>query len=144
LKSTKSKKQAWLKGLLDSGVKPELMILDEVPIKEWEFWEIHYISLCKSWGFRLTNMTNGGECGSGIAWNKGLTKEMDERVKLYGIRGRWKRGRISQDVRINSYNNYERLKGEKHPMFGKHFSFESKAKMCLTKKARVFKVTKDY
>jgi hypothetical protein len=35
-------------------------IIDEINIGEWSFWEMHYISLFKSWGFDLTNGDNGG------------------------------------------------------------------------------------
>lgn len=35
-------------------------IIDKVPVSEWEFWEKHYISLYKSWGFSLANICNGG------------------------------------------------------------------------------------
>ncbi len=38
-----------------------IAIIDEIPISEWEFWERHYISLFKSWGFRLLNVNGGGE-----------------------------------------------------------------------------------
>ena len=34
--------------------------IDLVPNNEWKFWEKHYISLFKSWGFKLTNKNNGG------------------------------------------------------------------------------------
>ena len=37
-----------------------LEIIDKVNINEWRFWEEHYISLFKSWGFKLTNKNNGG------------------------------------------------------------------------------------
>ena len=30
-------------------------IVDEVPSSEWKFWERHYISLYRSWGFQLDN-----------------------------------------------------------------------------------------
>lgn len=51
----------WIRGILKMGELPILEIIDEVPISEWEFWEIHYISLFKSWGYKLTNMSDGGE-----------------------------------------------------------------------------------
>jgi hypothetical protein len=35
-------------------------VIDEVPTKEWKFWERHYISLYKSWGFDLRNKVLGG------------------------------------------------------------------------------------
>jgi hypothetical protein len=30
-------------------------IIDEISVLEWKFWERHYISLYRSWGFILTN-----------------------------------------------------------------------------------------
>lgn len=51
----------WVKSLLSKGLKPEIEIVDEVNESEWQFWEKHYISLYKSWGFKLTNSTEGGE-----------------------------------------------------------------------------------
>ncbi len=72
--STKSHKKAWINGLLKNNLKPILEIVDEVPNKEWKFWEIHYISLFRSWGFDLVNSTNGGEGveKGNIPWNKGI------------------------------------------------------------------------
>lgn len=55
------RKVNWIKSLLNKGLKPEVEIIDEVNEVEWQFWERHYISLYKSWGFNLTNSTEGGE-----------------------------------------------------------------------------------
>ena len=57
-------KANWIKGLLKENLKPILEIIDEVQKSEWEFWERHYISLYKSWGFDLTNSTMGGDGGT--------------------------------------------------------------------------------
>ena len=38
----------------------KLHTLDLVNKNEWKFWENHYISLFKSWGFILENKNNGG------------------------------------------------------------------------------------
>jgi len=72
--STKSHKKAWINQLLKLNLKPIIEVIDIVSLYEWEFWEQHYISLYKSWGFNLTNLTKGGR---GIIlytqpWNKGL------------------------------------------------------------------------
>lgn len=72
--STKSHKKAWINQLLKLNLKPIIEVVDVVSIYEWEFWEQHYISLYKSWGFNLTNLTKGG---GGVllnvpVWNKGL------------------------------------------------------------------------
>jgi hypothetical protein len=42
------------------GLDISLEVLDEVNMENWRFWETHYISLFKSWGFKLTNQNNGG------------------------------------------------------------------------------------
>jgi hypothetical protein len=41
-------------------IKIYLEVIDEIPTKEWRFWEKYYISLFKSWGFKLENKNNGG------------------------------------------------------------------------------------
>lgn len=53
-------RNSWIKNLLDNNFKPMQFLIDVVPLKEWQFWEKHYISLYKSWGFNLTNHSNGG------------------------------------------------------------------------------------
>jgi len=57
----KTYKVNWIKSLKKINLKPILEILDKVLIEDWQFWEQHYISLYKSWGFKLTNSTNGGD-----------------------------------------------------------------------------------
>ena len=65
-------------------------LLDLVPTKEWKFWEKYYISLFKSWGFKLENKNEGG---GGVTHHnietkkiissihKGLSKPMSENTK---------------------------------------------------------------
>lgn len=50
----------WIRSLLKLDLKPIVIEIDEVLESEWEFWEQHYISLYRSWGFKLTNHTEGG------------------------------------------------------------------------------------
>ena len=70
----KSKKTNWIKSLKKQNLKPDVTIIDSVNKKEWKFWEKHYISLYRSWGFNLKNMTEGGDgVDKGtIPWNKGI------------------------------------------------------------------------
>jgi len=51
----------WIKSLIENNLKPIPVLIDKVPQSEWQFWERHYISLYRSWGFNLTNITDGGE-----------------------------------------------------------------------------------
>ncbi len=57
----------WIKSLKKIGQKPALYIIDEIPDSEWKFWEQYYISLFKTWGFKLTNFTDGGDGANGIS-----------------------------------------------------------------------------
>lgn len=53
----------WLRELKAKGLKPYYVEVDRCE-SDIDFWEMHYISLFKSWGFSLLNMTNGGDGGS--------------------------------------------------------------------------------
>ena len=55
-----TKKSCWIMSLKNKNLLPVMDIIDEVG-DDWIFWEKHYISLYKSWGFRLTNLTDGGD-----------------------------------------------------------------------------------
>ncbi len=50
----------WLKSLQDRGLKPIINLIEEVPDSEWQFWERYWISQYRTWGFDLTNLTDGG------------------------------------------------------------------------------------
>jgi hypothetical protein len=50
----------------------QLIELDVVNIDEWKFWEKHYISLFKSWGFKLENKNKGG---GGPSFHTELSKD---------------------------------------------------------------------
>ncbi len=50
----------WIKSLLLNNIYPKIEILDIVEIDNWEFWEIYWINQCKQWGFKLTNISDGG------------------------------------------------------------------------------------
>ncbi|MFM2394614.1 MAG: hypothetical protein RLZZ546_2596, partial [Bacteroidota bacterium] len=61
MKSKNNKKIAWIRSLLKTNLKPTYEILEICNEKNVNFWEQHYISLFRSWGFDLKNMTNGGD-----------------------------------------------------------------------------------
>lgn len=65
LRHEKSHKNSWILSLKRINLNPIVEILDIVNEEDWEFWEIYWIYQIKSWGFDLTNMTKGGEGGSG-------------------------------------------------------------------------------
>lgn len=77
----KTPKWSWIKSLRDKGFKPTMQVIDIVPNSEWCFWEQHYISLYKSWGFNLTNMTSGGNGGFSVSLES--RRKMSESQKRY-------------------------------------------------------------
>lgn len=60
-KKSRTHTSSWIKSLKSKNKIPIIELLDEVPEPEWIFWEQHYISLFKSWGYNLTNHSIGGE-----------------------------------------------------------------------------------
>lgn len=59
----------WIQSLLKKGLKPIMIIIDEIE-ENWEELEIYWISQFKEWGFNLTNQTLGGEGAYGAGkWN---------------------------------------------------------------------------
>jgi hypothetical protein len=80
-----------------------LEIIDEIPTEEWKFWEKYYISLFKSWGFKLANKNNGGGgCVTHI-----VSKETREKISKYH---KGKSKPFSEEHKINhkrAYNNRE-------------------------------------
>ena len=92
----KNHRHYWILSLLNNNEIPKLEILDCVNHNEWDFWEKHYISLIKSWGFNLTNQTEGGDSGLGM-----LGKKHKEETKR----------------KIGDINSIKQL-GEKNSQFG--------------------------
>lgn len=56
----------WFKKQLEEGNQPQIISLARVPFKEWEYWERYFIRFYKALGYRLTNLTNGGDYGGSI------------------------------------------------------------------------------
>ena len=52
-----SHKSNWIRKVKDINIE----IVDVCDESNYSFWEQHYISLYRSWGFNLLNMTIGGE-----------------------------------------------------------------------------------
>ena len=64
----------WINSLIDKGLKPVIEVLEECTVEDVDDNEILYISLLKSWGFRLTNSESGG--------NRQKTMSIESRKKM--------------------------------------------------------------
>jgi len=123
-----SYKDKWLRKLKNQGLKPTLEILDEVPHDEWVFWEKHWISLCKSWGLKLTNGNSGGIGGgaSGYKWSEESKLKLSESKK-----GKapvwWNPGQIRTEE--HKENLSKANKGRISPNKNKTYTEEHKSKL---------------
>ena len=84
LSRERSYKNSWIISLKKQNLKPIIEVLDIVEDNNWEFWEQFYIGLFKSWGFKLTNMTKGGEGSPGGKGCLGYkhTEEAKKRISI--------------------------------------------------------------
>lgn len=79
----KTYRDAWIKSVIKKGKLPVIETIDVVSGGEWKFWEQHYISLYKSWGFKLTNISHGGEGALGVK------RSDEEKKRLSDIKRQW-------------------------------------------------------
>ena len=117
LKKEKSYKNSWIKSLKNKNLKPIIEELDLVEENNWEFWEQFYINLFKSWGFKLTNMTKGGEGSSGGRGCLGYkhTEEAKKRISIANSKPKSKewiqnaaKGKYKPISQYDLQNNYIR------------------------------------
>lgn len=109
-------------------------VIDEVPTSEWRFWERHYISLYKSWGFKLYNKKTYGGNGADI---------MSEETKIKlskSISKAKKENPITNETRNKmSIKKKGRFLSEetKKKMSGKIMSDETKTKISNSNKGKI-------
>ena len=60
----------WIESLKKNKLKPIMTVIDETE-NDWQELEKYWIEQLKQWGFKLCNLTNGGDGSSGIPahWN---------------------------------------------------------------------------
>ena len=114
--------------MLKLGLRPSLELLREVPVEEWEYWERTFIHWYRVLGWRVVNVTDGGE---------GLTNPSDEtRAKCaLGRKGKGHtpearaaigaafRGKHLSDehrAKISAYRQREKASGKKRKLSVAH------------------------
>lgn len=77
----------WIISLLNIGLKPLILEIDSIICednsKEWIIFEQYWISQFKTWGFNLTNLTDGGDGNQNQIFSEETLKKKSE--KLMGI-----------------------------------------------------------
>lgn len=74
----KTHKAFWLKSAIKKGHTPKIDFIDEVLESEWQYWEKHWIAQFKMWGFKLTNLTPGGD---GVILSKDNLKKRNKTMR---------------------------------------------------------------
>lgn len=73
-KTATTHKINWVQALLHCGLKPELFIVNKVPVNEWKYWERYFIEYFKHLGNDIINHTLGGDglsVGNQTSFKKG-------------------------------------------------------------------------
>ncbi len=125
-KQKKTYKDNWIYSLLQNSQKPEMIILDEVPKESWAFWESFYIDLFKSWNYKLTNLTNGGDGGNfGPIVNKKISEKKKGWKMSNETKDKLRNFRLGRKESIEfTRKRSEFSKGQGNPMFGKKRKLE--------------------
>jgi len=141
----KSHKISWIKSLLKNGNKPIINIIDEVPEEEWEFWEQYWISQFKCWGFNLTNLTFGGQGGTGYK-HTNKSKQKMRISKLGTTLPIEQRKKISESIKLKAKENplYNRGEGNSRKFLDKELLYQKYItdNLSLNKCASFFGVSK--
>jgi len=107
-KQDKTEKHKWIISLFSCGLKPLVHTIDECNEDECDFLEIFYISLFKSWGFNLLNMTIGGKGAGGRImgdYQKNILSKVHKGNK-YAIGVTHKRKKVSAIIN-DTYKEFE-------------------------------------
>lgn len=131
LKATKKNYlSSWIKNLKTKQARPIMEVIDECGLNDWEFWEKYWISQFKVWGFRLTNLTNGGEGIVGFTHSDSTKLKMSESRK--GKSTAWSIGREPWN-KGKTYSEEERKKMSEQQT-GKVHSEETKKRFSELRK----------
>lgn len=122
-----SHKCNWIRSLLQKGLLPTIEVIDRISEKDFEFFEKRYIKLYKSFGARLTNLTNGGQGLSGHIFAKKHREELS-RINKGVLNPQYGKKQSKETLLKRSKAMKGKLAGEKHPQYGKKQTEESNRK----------------
>ena len=117
----------WIKGLIDSGEKPELTILEETTQDNWQNAEIQWIAYYRENGNDLLNCDSGGNGGKIGIMSKSARQRLVERNK--GRRGKKRNWTPSEETR----KLWSEQRTGKRPALGRRHSKFTKELMRAAK-----------
>lgn len=120
-----SHKSNWIRKVKDINIE----IIDICNEDNYSFWEQHYISLYKSWGFNLLNKTIGGEGLSGYKYTD--EDRLKRSIRMLGDKNHFYGKKHTSETR-KIISNIDRC-GDKNSMYGKKHKEISKTIMSNKK-----------
>lgn len=113
--------RCWIKSLKEKKRVPTIELIEEVSENEWKFWEKYWICQFKCWGFKLTNLTLGGDGCNIRHHSEDTKKKLSETRKKQG--SPWMKNRIVTEEtkkKLSIFNTGRKIPEEKKINFGKH------------------------
>ena len=135
----KSYVHRWILSLLDRGLEPEMLVIEEVPadgnrVEAERRWIAHY----RAEGARLANLTDGGDGCPGYKMSDEGRAYLSACRKAHGISPENRAKMLAAMAVLRQDPEYCKRysrPGEKHPLFGKQHRPETIAKMSAARKA---------
>jgi hypothetical protein len=139
-------KAAWLRQVVEKGLAPEMLVLEEVPKDTWKESECFWIGYFRMIGAQLTNGTSGGDggCFKGSAnpmfgrkgpahpaYGKPRPKDVVDKIRAKQV-GRKRKLDPEALERIKEANR--RRTGEKNAFYGRTHSEETKKRWSEKRK----------
>jgi hypothetical protein len=110
----KTHRTYWIKSLINNGLKPKIELIETVNKEIGSDSEIFWITMFKSWGFKLCNLTEGGETSTtkhivrSKEWGENISKgklkskfKYDEESKIKMSESAKKRGTNSKGSQLS-------------------------------------------
>lgn len=117
INKNRTHKESWILSLYNRNTRPIIEVIDEVKLEEIDFWERHYISLYRSWGFSLLNLTDGGQL------NRNFSKETKDKISK-SLTGK-KQSDLTKERRSKSnkitWSDEKLIETQKNRFLGKTF-----------------------
>lgn len=116
----------WLRSIIKRGSFPIVEIVDEVPEEEWQFWEKFWINQFRQWGFKLLNISDGGD-GFSIGHKlSDKTKLKMRKAKLGNKLSIGHKKKISDSVKIKASEDpmYNRGEGNSKIVLDKELMYQ--------------------
>lgn len=122
----------WINSLINQNLLPEIILIDEINFEEnWEWLEQYWISQFKTWGFNLTNLTEGGDGNKNQKFSKESQIKKANTIKEGILSGRisYKERGIKISKKLTGIKRTDLTKDKiRFANLGKKASLESKLK----------------